>query len=75
MATKTVNIALDESLLREVDKTIKEDLASRSEYFRRLALNDLNRRAALKSVLDAGNLKGKKLGYTSEADVLKQIKK
>jgi metal-responsive CopG/Arc/MetJ family transcriptional regulator len=70
MATKTLNIALDETLLRQVDAVVKEDLASRSEYFRRLALADLARRKTLARILDAGNAKGKALGFATEEDAL-----
>lgn len=66
MATKTLNIALDENLLKDVDAAVKQDMASRSEYFRRLALADLNRRKRWASLLDAGNKKGRALGVTSQ---------
>jgi len=66
MATKTLNIALDERLLKDIDVAVKQDMASRSEYFRRLAIADLERRRRWTEVLDAGNKKGKKLGITSE---------
>lgn len=71
MATKTLNIALDESLLKEIDQAVKKDMGSRSEYFRRLALNDLERRNEWKSVLDMSNQKGRDLGITSEEQVYK----
>lgn len=66
MATKTLNIALDESLLKDVDEAVKQDMASRSEYFRRLALADLDRRRRWKRLLDTSNEKGRRLGITSE---------
>ena len=71
MATKTLNIALDESLLKEIDQAVKKDMGSRIEYFRRLALNDLERRRELKSVLDVSNQKGLTMGITSEEQVYK----
>ncbi len=71
MATKTLNIALDESLLKEIDQAVKKDMGSRSEYFRRLALNDLERRREWKSVLDVSNQKGRAMGITSEEQVYK----
>jgi metal-responsive CopG/Arc/MetJ family transcriptional regulator len=58
MATKTLNIALDERLLKKVDRLVKSEMVSRSEYFRRLALADLSRREVLSTVLDIGNKKG-----------------
>ena len=69
MATKTLNIALDERLLKDVDEAVKQDMASRSEYFRRLALADLSRRRRWVDLLNKGNAKGRKLGITSEEQV------
>lgn len=69
MATKTLNIALDESLLKEIDTAVKKDLGSRSEYFRRLALDDLERRREWKKLFDSGNEVGRKMGITSEEQV------
>lgn len=69
MATKTLNIALDEQLIKEIDSAVKRDMGSRSEYFRRLALRDLERRRRWNQVFDAANEKGRKLGLTSEQQV------
>lgn len=69
MATKTLNIALDEKLLKQIDKEVKTDMGSRSEYFRRLALKDLDRRMRWKRLLKQGNAKGRQMGITSEQDV------
>ena len=69
MATKTLNIALDETLLKDVDEAVKQDLGSRSEYFRRLALADLSRRRRWTSLLDVANKKGRKMGISSEEQV------
>lgn len=66
MATKTLNIALDESLLKDVDEVVKQDMASRSEYFRRLALADLDRRRRWTRLFNQGNEKGRKLGITTQ---------
>jgi metal-responsive CopG/Arc/MetJ family transcriptional regulator len=71
MSTKTLNIALDEKLLKEIDETVRKDMGSRSEYFRRLALNDLERRREWKQVLDTANKKGGNMGITSENQVYK----
>ena len=71
MATKTLNIAIDEKLLVEIDKTVRKDMGTRSEYFRRLALNDLERRREWKTVLDVSNAKGRALGINSEEQVYK----
>lgn len=73
MATKTLNIALDERLLKKVDSLVKQEMASRSEYFRRLALADLSRRETLSAVLDAGNKKGKSLKFKDEAEAMKAV--
>ncbi len=75
MATKTLNIALDEKFLKDVDRAAKQDMASRSEYFRRLALADLNRRRRWANVLDAGNAQGRTRGITSEAQVYQALNK
>lgn len=75
MATKTLNIALDEMLLRDVDEAVKQDMASRSEYFRRLALADLSRRRRWAILLDASNKKGRELGITSEEEVYRKLAK
>ena len=73
MATKTLNIALDEKLIKDIDKAVKKDMGSRSEYFRRLALRDLERRREWKQVFDAANAKGRKMGITSERQVYDKI--
>jgi metal-responsive CopG/Arc/MetJ family transcriptional regulator len=75
MATKTLNIALDETLLKDVDEAVKQDMASRSEYFRRLALADLSRRRRWAALLDASNKKGRELGITSEEEVYQKLAK
>lgn len=69
MATKTLNIALDERLLKDIDEAVKKDMGSRSEYFRRLALDDLDRRRRWSELFDAGRDVGKKMSITSEQQV------
>lgn len=71
MATKTLNIALDERLLKDIDDTVKQDMGTRSEYFRRLALADLSRRKRWEQLLTAGKSVGKQMGITSEEEVYK----
>ena len=73
MATKTLNIALDETLIKEIDLAVKKDLGSRSEYFRRLALKDIERRREWKELFDNANNKGREMGITSEEQVYKII--
>ncbi len=73
MATKTLNIALDETLIKEIDLAVKKDLGSRSEYFRRLALADLERRQRWGNLLNMGNVVGKKMGITSEEQVYEAL--
>ncbi len=69
MATKTLNIALDENLLKEIDKTVKKDMGTRSEYFRRLALNDIERRKEWQELLDRGREVGRQMGITNQKQV------
>ncbi len=69
MATKTLNIAFDENLLEEIDKNVKKDMGTRSEYFRRLALQDIERRNEWSQVLDTANAKGRTKGITSQEKV------
>lgn len=69
MATKTLNIALDEKLLENIDQAVRQDMGTRSEYFRRLALADLERRSRWAELFDAGNALGKKMGITSQKQV------
>lgn len=71
MATKTLNLSFDEVLIKEIDKAVKRDMATRSEYFRRLALNDLERRQRWDELRFAGKQAGKKMGITSEEQVYK----
>ena len=73
MATKTLNIALDDELIKDIDEQVKKDMGSRSEYFRRLAIRDLERRREWKRVFDSVNEKGRKLGITSEQQVYNRI--
>jgi metal-responsive CopG/Arc/MetJ family transcriptional regulator len=74
MATKTLNIALDEALIKDIDQAVKKDMGSRSEYFRRLALRDLERRKQWKELFDVSNTKGSKLGITKEEQVYQAVK-
>jgi len=69
MATKTLNIALDEQLIKDIDSAVKKDMGSRSEYFRRLAIDDLERRREWKDLFDRGNKIGREMGITSEQQV------
>jgi len=69
MATKTLNIAIDEKLLNDIDKAVKRDMGTRSEYFRRLALADLERRKRWDELFTAGRATGEKMGIESEDQV------
>ena len=69
MATKTLNIAIDARLLKQIDQAVKKDFGSRSEYFRRLALADLGRRARWEELLAAGRKVGQAMSITSEDQV------
>lgn len=74
MATKTLNIAIDERLLKDIDDTVKQDMGTRSEYFRRLALADLSRRKRWEKLFVDGKSVGKQMGITSEEEVYKTLK-
>lgn len=71
MVTKTLNIALDEKLLKDIDKAVKQDMGTRSEYFRRLALADLARRERWEQLFMAGKSVGKQMDIKSEEQVYK----
>jgi hypothetical protein len=71
VATKTLNIALDEKLLKDIDKAVKKDMGTRSEYFRRLALADLARRNRWEQLFASGKAVGKQMGIKSEEEVYK----
>jgi metal-responsive CopG/Arc/MetJ family transcriptional regulator len=73
MATRTLNIAMDEKLLRDIDETVKRDMGTRSEYFRRLALADLDRRKRWAELFATGRAVGKQMGITSEEQVYKLL--
>jgi len=73
MATKTLSIALDAELLKDIDQAVKKDKGSRSEYFRRLALDDLERRREWQELFDWGNAVGRQMGITSEEQVYDRI--
>jgi len=74
MATKTLNIAIDEKLLKDIDRTVRQDMGTRSEYFRRLALNDLARRKRWEQLLATGKSIGKQMGIASEEQVNRILK-
>ncbi len=69
MATKTLNIALEEALLKKIDKAVKSDFGSRSEYFRRLALADLDRRERWSVLLNAGRKVGTEMNIANEEEI------
>ncbi len=56
MSTQTVDITIDEKLLREMDQAVKQDLGSRSKYFRRLAIINLDIRKRWNDLLSSGNV-------------------
>lgn len=69
MPTKTLNIALNETLIKQIDKAVKKDFSSRSEYFRRLALADLERRARWEIITNYGQNVGKEMQISSEEEI------
>lgn len=42
MASKTINISLDEKLLKEIDKAAKAEFSSRSDYIRASVVEKIN---------------------------------
>ena len=73
MPIKTFNIAMDDDLLKKIDSAAKSELSSRSEYFRRLALNDLDKRLRWQELTNAGKKAGINMGIDSEDQVYKII--
>lgn len=73
MATKTLNIALDEQLLKQIDQAVKADFGSRSEYFRRLALADLERRNRWQRLIQAGEVVGNQMNFATEEEVFEYL--
>lgn len=69
MATKLITLELDENLLAEIDLVVKNGPGSRSEYFHRLAIADLERRAHWNQLMNSGNGVGRKMGITNEQQV------
>lgn len=58
MSTRTINISLDEKLVKEIDKAAKAEYCSRSDYIRsalvvRLSSKDIERIAKLQKEYDA----------------------
>ncbi len=57
MAVKTINISLDEKLLKEVDKAAKSEYSSRSDYIRISLLEKLKQTQIKPDKLDSEYLK------------------
>jgi metal-responsive CopG/Arc/MetJ family transcriptional regulator len=74
MDKQTFNISLPKELVKAIDRAAKQDMGSRSEYFRRLALDDLNMRREWEELFNSANRKGQRLGITSEQQVYDTIK-
>lgn len=74
MTTKTLNIALPERLIKDIDRLVKKKYTSRSEYFRTLALADLERRMDWDNLFNQSNAKGSSLGIKSEKDVYRRLR-
>jgi len=69
MSTKTFNLSLPKELLDKIDAQAKKEFTSRSEYLRRLAVQDLQRQAAWDDLFERANAKGRAMGITSEQQV------
>ena len=52
MAVKTINISLDEKLIKEIDKAAKGEYGSRSDYIRVSLLKNLRSQPNSESQLD-----------------------
>lgn len=72
MGTTTVNIAFQESLLREIDEVAKQESRSRSEFLREAARAYITRKRRWAALFQAGQELAKARGLTPE-DVDKEI--
>ncbi|MBF0245132.1 MAG: ribbon-helix-helix protein, CopG family [Planctomycetes bacterium] len=72
MSTKTVNIAFQDDLLREIDLFAKRESRSRSEFLREAARMYIDRKERWNDIFALGKdvAKSRKL---TEGDVLKEI--
>ena len=75
MSTQTFNLSLPEGLVKKIDKAAKLNYASRSEYIKRVLLNQTQAEERLAELFDRSNAKGKRLGMTSEQQVYDELKK
>lgn len=66
MGTKTVNIAFQESLLREIDRVAKMESRSRSEFLREAARAYIQRKKRWASVFAMGREIAESRGLTPE---------
>lgn len=69
MATKTFNLSLPQDLVKALDERAKDDYSSRSDYVRKAIVNQMRTDEALKTLLDAANSDGARLGIVSEQQV------
>ncbi|MCK4506520.1 MAG: ribbon-helix-helix protein, CopG family [Candidatus Aegiribacteria sp.] len=73
MGTKTVNIAFQENLLREIDRVAKMESRSRSEFLREAARAYIQRKKRWASVFAMGREIARSKGLTPE-DIATEIK-
>lgn len=52
MSTRTINISLDEELVKKIDKAAKGEYASRSDYIRQSVVNQLGRKEKISNDLE-----------------------
>ncbi len=52
MASKTINISLDEKLIKEIDKAAKTDYSSRSDYIRSSLVKNLRSETKKETQID-----------------------
>jgi metal-responsive CopG/Arc/MetJ family transcriptional regulator len=73
MKTGTVNISFQESLLREIDETAREESRSRSELIREAARMYIERKKRWKDIFSIGEKQARQLRL-SERDVETEIR-
>ena len=74
MNTKTLNISLPPSLIQQLDRVAKERSANRSELIREALRNYLTRRGECDKLFAIGKRQAKKLGVTTEEDVVRIVR-
>ena len=74
MNTKTLNISLPPALIAQLDRVAKERSANRSELIREAVRSYLARREEWEKLFAIGARQAKKLGVTTEEDVVRIVR-